>query len=120
MLSSLREKIGRDAGSSVTNLSANALISLPVKLHDDLVALLEERGLSLSDWAAVMARGYLRMPSEHTLTTPLSFKKWAGETLETVIRLDPGYVRWLKGNVGGFRMDERAEKLLNEIDPGGK
>ena len=117
MLSSMREKIGRAA---TNDAPVETKITLPRKLYDDLTSQLEERGLSLSDWAAVMARGYMRMPNEHTLTTPLSFKRYAGETLETVIRLDPSYVRWLKGNIGGFRMDERAEKLLNEIDPRGR
>lgn len=114
MLVSMRDRIGRAAKDE----PVESKISLPRKVNDQLATILEDRGLTLSDWVAIMARSYLRTPLEHSLKTILTYRKWAGEELETVIRLDPSYVRWLKRSVDNFRMDEQCEKLLSEIDPG--
>ncbi len=92
-------------------------VSLPRKLHDDLLAALEARGSDLDTFLAVAARSYLRVPSEFSLSTVLPYKKYSGELLETIIRLDPSYVRWLLENNASFRMNELAHRLLDQVDP---
>lgn len=92
-------------------------VKLPRAIHDELSAILEGRGTNLATFLTVTARAYLRTPSMFELHSALPYKKFSGSALEDVIRIEPSYVRWLLGNVRGFKMSEQAQKLLDEVDP---
>jgi hypothetical protein len=63
----------------------------------------------------VALRGALQKNGYVPLTAELPFGKYRGETLETVVRADPDYVRWLLTNSKNFTTDEAAIELLEVI-----
>lgn len=94
------------------------VVHLEADVHDALAGQLEGRGSTIEKFFQVAARGYLRRPQNYELQTKLGFGKYYGEQLETIIRLDPRYIRWCIGNLaGGFVMSEMAHDLLEKVDP---
>lgn len=107
-----RKRRARESGDRIA-----VEVSLPIELHDELSALLDGRGTTMSKFFEVHARSFLRSPSIFELHTRLPFRKYAGSPVEDIVRMDPSYIRFLLGNVTGFRLSELAQKLLDQVDP---
>ena len=73
------------------------------------------RGLDVETLARIALSGLLRAGRFYALDTPLSFGQYAGEKMETVIRLNPGYVRWAIEHVDGMCLSEGAQTLLDQM-----
>ena len=73
------------------------------------------RGLDVETLARIALSGLLRAGRFYALDTPLSFGQYAGEKMETVIRLNPGYVSWAIEHVEGLCLSEGAQTLLDQM-----
>ena len=73
------------------------------------------RGLDVETLARIALSGLLRAGRFYALDTPLSFGQYAGEKMETVIRLNPGYVSWAIEHVDGMCLGEGAQTLLDQM-----
>ena len=91
-------------------------VQLPFDLYAKLEAFADIRGLTVDDLIRVGSQALLRQGRYHDLSTPLSFGKFAGETVETVVRLDPGYMRWLISNTDKLVVSEAVTDLLDSIE----
>lgn len=87
-------------------------VTLPNDLVNRLYAFTAKRGLDDTDVVRIAIEGVLRKGKFYTLTTQLNFGKYHGETMETVIRLDPGYVHWALTNVEALSICPECEDLL--------
>lgn len=94
------------------------VVSLDNDLLDALHPILRDRGLTVpmvvSLYLRTLVNGH-RKSCPVKLHEPLPIGKFKGETLETVIRAEPGYVAWLTGNVESFRLDPDAMRLLSAL-----
>ena len=73
------------------------------------------RGLDVETLARIALSGLLRAGRFYALDTPLAFGQYVGETMETVIRLNPGYVRWAIEHIEGLCLSEPAQALLDQM-----
>jgi len=77
-------------------------VSVPAELVDEAGALLQQRGVAIDQAVAVFLRSLLRTNRAARvmeLGDKLRFGKYRGETLDTIIRIDPRYVSWLTSAV---------------------
>ena len=72
-----------------------------------------KRGLDIGTLVRVALSSVLRTGRFYAPDTKLTFGKYVGETMETVIRLDPGYVRWALDKIEGLCLSPDAEQLLD-------
>jgi len=90
-------------------------VELPSKMVDDIHDALKERGIDLGSYIRMGLRNLAGKVSFYKLGDQLQFGKYRGETLETVIRCDPGYASWAAKNMEKFVMEEAALDLLEQM-----
>lgn len=90
-------------------------IYLPRDLADKLRAFCELRGTTVADLVRISLTRMLRANKYHDLDTPLGFGKYAGERMEAIVRLDPGYVRWALDNIEGLVVGDGVIELLDSM-----
>src|SRR4051812_22558057 len=90
-------------------------VAVPKDLYDQAEKTLMGRGLSVENFIRVSLRGALQRNGYVPLRAELTFGKYRGETLETIIRADPEYIRWMLNNSKTFITDEAAIELLEMI-----
>lgn len=90
-------------------------VRLPTDLANRLHSFAEQRGLLLEDVVRVATSTMLRSNKFYMLDTRLQFGKYAGEMMETVVRLDPGYVRWAINKIEGIAVHDDVLKLLDHM-----
>jgi len=78
-----------------------AMIWLDADLVEQSSARLNERGLDLEEYVALMLRMMLRSKAVINLTDRMPFGKYAGELVDLVARSDPAYLIWLTNNSRG-------------------
>lgn len=76
-----------------------------------------ERNLDPNDFLTLMIRSFCRGPQIFALDEKLWFGKYANVELETVIRGDPAYIRWLLQHSTWFEIDAEAMELLDSLYP---
>jgi hypothetical protein len=91
------------------------LVRVPRELYDEVMPLLNQRGLSLSDFVRASLRAIPVRMMVYSLSTPLQVGKYRGETLDTVIRMNPKYVQWMLNNTDIFKVDADGYALLTEL-----
>jgi hypothetical protein len=113
----LRVRRRRSEKMTVQPLAVPATTSIPVahELYIRLSDFGSSRGLDVETLARVALSSLLRAGHFYALDTPLSFGQYAGEKMETVIRLNPGYVRWAIEHVDGMCLSEGAQALLDNM-----
>ena len=104
-------------GRPVNPLSHTNACAVPIELglYNQLSDFAAARGLTVQDLIRVGCLALLRQGRYHDLTTKLSFGKYAGETVETVVRLDPGYVQWLLANTDKLMVSDGVTALLDQM-----
>src|SRR3954466_9033721 len=90
-------------------------ITIPKDLFNQAEKTLAGRGLSVDAFIRVALRGALQRNGYVPLKAELTFGKYRGETLETIIRADPEYIRWMLTNSNTFSTDDAAIDLLEMI-----
>lgn len=90
-------------------------IPLSAELHGKLADFARSRGTDIETLVRVATATLLRAGRYYALDTVLAFGKYVGETMETVIRLDPGYVHWLQENTDKVCLAEEASLLLDHM-----
>ena len=90
-------------------------VCLPPDLHTRLTDFGAARGISVESLVRIAVSSLLRVSKFYSLDSQISFGKYVNETLETVIRLDPGYVVWARANMEGFAISDSAEVLLDAV-----
>jgi len=96
-------------------VSDTVQISLSRDLACRLMDFANARGTDIETLVRVAASSLLRTGKWYALDTRLAFGKYIGETMETVIRLDPGYVTWILQKVEGLCISDEAAALLDKI-----
>lgn len=91
-------------------------VQLPVAMLETLGAMAKKSGVDISTLVRVSLHNLAKRGSYYDLSTKMLFGKYASETLETVIRCDPGYINWAMKNVDGFEVSEAGLNLLSEIE----
>lgn len=94
-------------------------IELPDKLLAMADAKFAERGSDFTTFVRMALRQFVKMPDVFELGTVMTFGKYAEETIEDIIRLDPSYVVWIENNVAGFLLSPEADELLEAMLPSG-
>jgi hypothetical protein len=90
-------------------------VPLSRDLFDRLDGFARSRGTDVETLVRVATATLLRAGRYYALDTPLAFGKYIGESMETVIRLDPGYVRWVAEKIEGLCLAEEASVLLERM-----
>jgi uncharacterized protein (DUF3820 family) len=90
-------------------------IQIRKDLYDQARIKLDGRGLSVEDFIRIALRGALQRNGFVPLRAEMPFGKYRGETLESIIRADPEYVRWMLSNSTSFSTDEAAIELLEML-----
>lgn len=93
-------------------------VTVPKELLEQVLPRLQEQGTTIDAFVRMALKSYAKKPIEYKLADPLGFGKYAGETLEEVMRVYPDYIRWCLENVGGFQLAADAQKLLKKLHPG--
>lgn len=109
-------KIKNRFESSSPDGSRAIVVRLPEAVIDTLTRLSQARGVEVSDLIRLSLLNLNQRHRLYDLGTRLGFGKYNGEGLETVIRTDPGYVRWAVGALDNFTMSEAALTLLDEME----
>lgn len=106
-------------GPTVTAAKVHGPESLVVTLDpgvaDVLKALSDKRGVDVQTLIRVSLRNLAQRTNYYDLGTSLSFGKYRGETMETVIRCDPGYVQWAQKTFEGMELSDACLDLLTEM-----
>lgn len=93
---------------------AEVTCSLPMRLHAKVVQILEARGSTFDDFVRLQCLRLTKNEKFYDLTDKLTFGKYRGELIETVIRGDPEYMIWCLKNVTGFGLTPEALGILEE------
>ena len=94
--------------------SATMYIEVSRAVADTFMKFCTDRKLHPDDVLRIMLKGYQARDVVKTPSNVMSFGKYNGETIATVIRLDPGYILWALKNVDLFRLNDEALDILNE------
>ena len=98
----------------MAKIKASKLVSIEVP--KDVAELLKteasQRGVDIPTFLKVALRNVSPPAKEYDLKDTLLFGKYNGLTLETVIKCDPKYIRWVSKNVDTFGMSDAACDLL--------
>lgn len=93
-------------------------VMLPLDLHDKLSHIVKERNTSIEAMVLLhltsVVNGYERY-APIGLDTFMPFGKYKGVTLETIIRGDPAYVKYLQTNSETFNMTVEAAIVLEQM-----
>jgi hypothetical protein len=73
------------------------------------------RGVDFDDLVRLSLTTLLRSNKYFDLGDKVTFGKFQGETIETVIRIAPGYVEWALNTIEGMTLSPRALDLLMSI-----
>jgi len=90
-------------------------VGLSRALYDRLKSFAGERGTNIETLIRVATSAMVRANRYYTMNTALTFGKYTGEAMETVIRLDPGYVQWCLEKRNGMAIDDECEELLERM-----
>jgi hypothetical protein len=85
---------------------------LPDEVGADMEKFCVERNVSISDLIRVSIRQVGRHPLRYELDTKLKFGKYNGETIETIIKIDPEYILWAASTIDGFKLSEKCGQLI--------
>lgn len=90
-------------------------VVLSESLYEKLTSFAASRGIDLESLIRVATTNVMRASRYYDLDTILVFGKYSGETLETIVRLDPKYVAWAMENITGLCISENAQTLLDHM-----
>lgn len=99
--------------------NTNVEVTLPTKLLQDTLTLLEERGLTLSEAVRLHLRSMVTTSKKGKPLGALDaypFGKYKDEEVGVIIRIDPDYVKWCLGNVPTFHLTAECVILLQEMN----
>lgn len=91
------------------------VIVLDPGVAEVLKALSNKRGVDVQTLIRVSLRNLAQRTNYYDLGTSLSFGKYRGETMETVIRCDPQYVVWAQKTFDGLELSDSCLDLLTEM-----
>lgn len=97
------------------NSGQTVKIKLSQALFNELESFAKARGATMETLIRVATSTLIRAQRYYELNTKLTFGKYSGETLETVIRLHPEYINWALQNIENFSISDDAAKLLASI-----
>ena len=98
---------------SVVPIASATVVPIAPELLKRATDFAAKRGLDMETLVRVAITSVLRTGRFYALDTKLTFGKYIGETMGTVIRLDPGYVRWALDKIEGLCLSADAEQLLD-------
>lgn len=99
----------------MTATTRRVTATLPKELVDAAEATLRARGSNLTDFIRMSFRTLAKLPVVVELGDELTFGKYKGEILETVIRTTPDYIAWLLNTSGSFVMSDEAKALYESV-----
>lgn len=92
------------------------LLEIEAGLFKTIMEMAQARKVSTSDLIRLGLRNLTKTPKFFGLSDLMGFGKYAREKVETVIKIDPGYVSWACEHVDRFKLNEEAQELLASID----
>ena len=95
---------------------AKVTVKLPLALHAQLLAQAEERNTDISTLVRMGLYNLSRRPRLYTLASVVGFGKYRDESMESVIRCDPGYIHWAVRVVESFNLDTNCKQLLGGMN----
>lgn len=90
-------------------------VELSVDLFLRLSKFAASRGLDVESLIRVATTAIMRANRYYDIDTVVTFGKFSGEKMETIVRLDPGYVSWCAEHISGFCLSEDCSVLLDEM-----
>lgn len=90
-------------------------LKLPEALALVFEGKLEEIEATAQVFFQVQVRGFLRQGATFDVKDVITFGKYEGEVLEDVIKVNPGYVKWMIRNTTNFKVTMAAAQFLNQI-----
>ena len=115
-----KRKSAPEAAEAPEPVELTVSISLPVAVARRLEKLAAQRGTSISELVRVASHNLMRRSSFYDLGTRVGFGKYHEETMETVIRCDPGYVSWCSRNMEKFELSAECLALLEHVESAGR
>lgn len=92
-------------------------INVSKALTEQLEPLLKERGLTLDQAVGLYLRGMVNTSASARalrLADTMPFGKYEGETVETIVRAQPDYIKFIMG-LGKTRFDPEVLGLLEKL-----
>lgn len=93
-----------------------AMFTVEANLAFKLYRMADNRGVDVGTLVNVALHNLVLRDGILDLDSKLTFGKYAGLAVETVIRCDPRYVRWLVGNTDRVNLSDECLELLTEIE----
>lgn len=99
-------------------------IILKGKLYFKLYDFAKSRGTTIQTLISVATTALMKQSKHYDLDTLVAFGKYSGQSMESIIRLDPDYIVWATGSISGLTLSGPAVALLenmclNEAPPEG-
>lgn len=94
-------------------------IRIPEDVHKRLEVVLHQRSLTIEEAAVLYLRSMVYSAERGRalmLNDTLPFGKYQGSTVETVIKAQPDYIRWLLVNSKTFSLEVEAMELLRDVE----
>ena len=85
------------------------------KLYKRVNDILTERGSTFEDWLRLQMKTLVKHSRLYGVNDPISFGKYDGEKMRTIITSDPEYVAWCLRTVAGFTLSPEALQLLSDM-----
>lgn len=86
------------------------------EIEDRFFKMCDRKGVHPSKMFETMVRSFDRGSTIYSLDMRMDFGKYAGMTVEDVIRTDTRYIAWLTRESAWFRLDASAERLLKIME----
>lgn len=90
-------------------------IKVDGKLLKKVNTILAERGSNLEEWLRLQMKTLVKHSRLYNIDDPISFGKYDGETIRTIIKADPDYITWCLRTVAGFTISPAALELLSDM-----
>lgn len=93
-------------------------LQIPIGLYNELIPILNQRGVSMPQLLMFHLRALVNAENKHrtlSLHSIMPFGQYAGEIVETIIRINPRYVSWLLTSANPIVLDGDAQRLLEEL-----
>jgi|ERR1700761_6394854 len=88
---------------------------LPAGIMGPWLQKLMQRNSTPEEFIRLAIRQFMNSAKVYKLHDTLCFGKYYGESLESVIKIDPSYIQWCCDSMSKFGMSQEAHDLLQQV-----